>query len=439
MEATSDREPNDVVVSPRTRLHGELRLPGDKSISHRAAMIAALAHGKSAFENFSSAQDCEATLDCLRQLGISIVKEGSTVGIEGVGPGRLLEPEQDLNAGNSGTTMRLLAGLLAGQPFSSTITGDESLLRRPMLRLAEPLRLMGATVELGPNNCGPIRIKGQLPLTPITYRPAIASAQIKSAVLLAALSGRSSAIVEEPVKTRNHTELLLEEFGQVKQSVNSVSVDGQRALLSAELIIPGDISAAAFFIAAAIALPGSEILIHEVGLNPTRTGFMSKLTELGASIEFPQKRLRHNEIVGTIQVSGVPLQSKLPIVVRGDEVAGLIDELPLLAFLAASIGCGMELRDAGQLRVKESDRIAATVENLIRMGAAIVADDDGWTLQPGSKLRGAQLDSFGDHRIAMSCAVAALAADGASEIKGGKSAVAISLPEFWSLLESVSE
>lgn len=438
MSTLSNLNNDTASVSPIACLRGELRLPGDKSISHRAALIASLAPGKSQLDNFSTAADCGATLECLRQLGVEIVSDGSSVLVEGVGINGFAEPEGVLNAQNSGTTMRLLAGILAGQSFTSTITGDSSLLGRPMLRVAEPLREMGGTVELGENNCAPIRITGRHPLLPIRYQPAIASAQLKSAVLLAALVGNCDATIEEPSQTRDHTERLLQEFGSsITRTGKTIELHRSDRLHSCEVVIPADISSAAFFIAAAVALPGSEILIRDVGLNPTRTAFIRKLKELGASIDVSDERVRNNEPVGTLRVCGVPLHNQLGIVVTGDEVPGLIDELPLLAFLGASLGCGMALRGAAELRVKECDRIAATVENLKRMGAQITALDDGWSLAPGSNLRGTELRSYGDHRIAMSCAVAALKANGASLIEGGQSAVAVSLPEFWNLLNSV--
>lgn len=439
LTANQEPEAGVVVVSPINRLRGDLRLPGDKSISHRAAMVGALARGESTFKNFSTAQDCEATLDCLQALGVRVVRDGSTVTVGRTGATDLRQPEEILNARNSGTTMRLLAGILAGQPFTSTITGDDSLLRRPMLRVAEPLRLMGAKVELQANHCGPIKITGQRFLQPISYRPSIASAQIKSAVLLATISGNCGATIEEPTKTRDHLERMLGEFGSsIRWNDKTIIVYGDDPLHSCDLVIPGDISSAAFFIAAAVVLPGSDLSIRNVGLNPTRTAFISLMSELGANINVSDKRLESSELVGSVHVSGSPIKKKM-IEVCGSNVSSLIDELPLLAFFAASVGCGMKLREASELRVKESDRIAATVENLTRMGASIVEREDGWSLQPGARLRGAQLRSFGDHRIAMSCAVAALSAQGPSQIEDGIGAVAVSLPEFWTLLESVAE
>jgi len=429
-----------VRVSPITRLRGELRLPGDKSISHRAAILAALANDESVIENFSSAADCSATLACLRALGVDIDRDGSTVRIKGVGSSGLREPSQTLSADNSGTTMRLLAGVLAGLPFTTTITGDESLLRRPMRRVAEPLRLMGAEIELQSNGCAPMRVTGRQPLRAIEYKTPIASAQIKSAVLLAGLAANGTTRLQEPQPTRDHTERLLREFGvPVETNGNAVSLEGGSSLQGRSLLIPGDFSSAAFFIAAAISLPGSDLLIRDVGLNPTRTGFLATLQAIGAEIEILDQRTQSGEPVGSIRVRGLTSPKRDRIEIFGQGVADAIDELPLVAFLAASIGCEMELREAEELRVKETDRIAATVTNLTSMGAVIEEREDGWLLRRGGRLQGAQLSSFNDHRIAMCCAVAALSADGPSTIEDARACVRVSLPEFWQMLVSVSE
>jgi 3-phosphoshikimate 1-carboxyvinyltransferase len=429
-----------VLVSPINRLVGEFRLPGDKSISHRAAMISSLAKGESVLTNFSSARDCAATLECLQSLGVGIVSDGSTVIIAGAGPSGLQQPAQSLDAQNSGTTMRLLAGVLAGQPFAATITGDDSLRTRPMLRVAEPLRLMGAQIEVAADGCAPLVINGRRPLQAIQYKLPIASAQIKSAVLLAGLAADGITTVEEPAPTRDHTERMLSKFGaELQQSGNMISIRGGVTLTSRNLFVPGDISSAAFFIAAAVALPGSNVLIRDVGINPTRTAFLSILRALGADITVVDERLEGREPVGTLHIRGGKFKELPTIEVAGALVSNLIDELPLLAFVAASIGCEMKLSDAKELRVKESDRIAATVENLSRLGARIKECADGWQLYQGPRLQGAQLSSFGDHRIAMACAVAALTARGSSAIAGARNSVAVSLPEFWSLLENVSE
>lgn len=427
-------------MSPINGVRGELRLPGDKSISHRAALLTSLARGQSTLKNFSTAQDCAATLDCLEALGVRVTRDDSTVLIEGTGASGVRPPNQVLDAQNSGTTMRLLAGVLAGQPFSSTITGDDSLRARPMLRVAEPLRLMGAQVETDANGCAPLRINGRRPLLAIDYRLPVASAQIKSAVLLAGLAASGVTTIEEPSQTRDHTERLLPAFGaQLTRNGNTISIQGDSELRASELTIPGDISSAAFFIAAAAALPGSDLSIRDVGLNPTRTAFLSFISAMGAEISIRDERLEGGEPVGTLQVRGQELKQPATLEMSGAVVPTLIDELPLLAFLAASLGCEMKLSDAKELRVKESDRIVATVENLKRMGARIAELPDGWQLKGGGKLKGAQLSSFGDHRIAMACAVASLNASEPSTINGAKEVVSVSLPEFWTLIKSVSE
>jgi 3-phosphoshikimate 1-carboxyvinyltransferase len=437
---SSDTNEDLVTVNPITRIRGDLRLPGDKSISHRAAMIALLAKGESALENFSSAEDCAATLDCLEALGVRVLRKGSTVTINGAGASGLSAPERSLNAQNSGTTMRLLAGILAGQPFATTITGDDSLLSRPMLRIAEPLRLMGAEIETESNGCAPLRINGRRPLRPTNYQLPIASAQVKSAILLAGLAADGITTVEEPVQTRDHTERLLREFGvPVERSGNKLSIQGGAELHSCKLFVPGDISSAVFFIAAAVSLPGSDLLIRDVGLNPTRTGFLTALQTMGAEIILLDERLEGGEPVGSLRVRGIALPEPRPLEISGALVSNLIDELPLLAFLAASLGCEMTLRNAGELRVKESDRIAATVTNLTRMGALIEERADGWRIKRGGKLHGARLTAYGDHRIAMACAIAALSAEGASQIEGAANSVAVSLPEFWTLLKTVAQ
>lgn len=446
MKVTSNNEAGGgaVTVNPVNCIAGEMRVPGDKSLSHRAAMLGAIARGRSVLKNFSTARDCEATLECLRALGVVAETSGTTVCVEGAGDddGLLREPARALDAHNSGTTVRLLAGVLAGQPFEATLTGDESLRSRPMLRVAEPLRLMGADVETRADGRAPLRIRGRRPLRAIRYRLPVASAQIKSAVLLAGLSADGTTIVEEPTATRDHTERMLREFGaRVKCGGGEIRVEGGATLRGREVSIPGDISSAAFFVAAAVVLPGSDLSIRDVGLNPTRAAFLDALKEMGARIDIDDERLECGEPVGTLRVRGrAPGQSRKAAEISGALVPVLIDELPLLAFVAASIGCGMELRDARELRVKESDRIRATVENLARMGARVEEREDGWRVSGGGgRLRGATLASFGDHRIAMACAVAGLAADGPSEIEGAREAVAVSLPEFWNLLEGVAE
>jgi 3-phosphoshikimate 1-carboxyvinyltransferase len=436
----SVHENSSVNVSPVNRLRGEMCVPGDKSISHRAAMLAALARGSSVVKNFSSARDCAATLECLQALGVRVERRGSTISIGSDEDSGLREPTQVLDAQNSGTTMRLLAGILAGQPFAATITGDESLRSRPMLRVAQPLNLMGARVEAEAQGCAPLRINGRRPLKPLHYQLPVASAQIKSAVLLAGLNADGTTTVEEPAQTRDHTERMLLEFGaEVKRNGKEVSILGGARLHARDINVPGDISSAAFFAAAAVGRHGSNLSIRDVGLNPTRTAFLYALKELGADISLEDERLECGEPLGTLRVRGHLLKEARRLEISGAVVPNLIDELPLLAFVAAGLGSEMELRDAAELRVKESDRVHATVENLTRMGARIEERADGWLLHEGGKLHGALLSSFGDHRIAMACAVAALTATGASVIEGARDCVEVSLPEFWKLLESVAE
>ncbi len=425
-------------ITPARRLVGEVRVPGDKSISHRAAIIASLARDTSVLKNFSTAEDCDATVACLRALGVKVNRSDSTLTIEGA-PGILKQPQQVLDAHNSGTTMRLLAGLLAGQPFESEITGDASLLSRPMTRVAEPLRLMGAKCETLATGKGPLRIRGRRPLTAIEYRPDAASAQIKSAILLAGLFADSKTTVIEPTATRDHTERLLSEFGaEISGEGKSVSVKGGSHLTAREFAIPGDVSSAAFFIGAAVALNESTLTICDVGLNPTRTAFLPVLRQMGADINIRTERIKGGEPIGTIHVRRRNFAQAPVLVLSGEVIPHVIDELPLLAVIAATRQCTLEVRDAAELRFKESDRIAATVQNLRAMGATVDEHDDGFTVRGRAHLRGAQLHSFDDHRIAMAFTVAALSADGPSEIVGAE-CVAVSFPQFYELLESVIE
>lgn len=441
MNATTDetlKTDDTARVAPIAKLRGEMRVPGDKSISHRAAMMAALAEGRTEISNFSSAADCASTLDCLRALGVEITR-GETITVAGTG-GELSAPSALLDAGNSGTTMRLLAGVLAGQDFTSIITGDGSLRLRPMLRVAKPLREMGAEIATQASGCAPLEIKGRNPLRSIEYRLPVASAQIKSAILLAGLRATGRTTVIEPARTRDHTERMLQHFGvEVTRDGECVGVAGGARLRARDLRVPGDISSAAFFLAAAVMLPGSDLTITNVGLNPTRSAFLTALEKMGAHLEISDEKIEGGEPTGTLRVRGKEArEASRAIEIAGDIIPNLIDELPLLAFVAAGTNCELEVRDAAELRVKESDRIAATAENLRRMGARVEEREDGWRIYGAKKLRGAELSSYGDHRIAMACAVAALAAEGASQIEEARSAVAVSLPEFWSLLESIA-
>jgi 3-phosphoshikimate 1-carboxyvinyltransferase len=441
-------------IQPAQRLRGRLRVPGDKSISHRAAIIAALAEtgGRSRLTNYATSADCAATLACLGALGVRIKREGNSVEIEGMGLHWTRAPHAPLDCGNSGTTMRLLAGLLAGQPFNSTLTGDASLRSRPMKRIIEPLRLMGAHISSDDGERAPLGIEGRAPLAPIRYALPVASAQVKSCLLLAALNADGqSEIIEARGATRDHTERLLTLFGVDVQtewknyeghnSVPFVSLQTPVGLQPQDCNIAGDISSAAFFIAAAALLAGSELTLEGVGLNPTRTQILDTLRKLGANVSIADERAESNEEFGELRVRGhgelVPGETGANVL-RGALVAGLIDELPILCVVGTQIEGGLEIRDAAELRVKEADRISAMVKNLRAMGAEVEEYADGLRIAERTRLRGAQLESFGDHRIAMACTIAALIAEGESELDGAD-AVAISFPEFFTMLESVTE
>ncbi len=438
-------------IQPADSLNGKIRLPGDKSISHRAAILSALAEGETRIENFASSADCASTLDCLRNLGVEIGKEDSTVTVKGVGKKGFTKPSAPLDCGNSGTTMRLLAGVLAGQDFDSILVGDESLSKRPMKRIIAPLELMGAKIEAEDNHA-PLKIYGRNSLQPISYNLPVASAQVKSCVLLAGLNAVGKSIVLNPSSkfqtpnSRNHTELMLRYLGADIQEkfvetngefIEEISIGGGSILTAKDLIVPSDVSSAAFFLVGASCLENSEIVLENVGLNSTRTAILEVLRRFGADIEILNQREICSEIVGDIRVIGhknlsPETNSNL---VSGDIIANLIDEIPVLAVFGTQIENGLEIRGAEELRVKESDRIAAVVENLRRMNATVEEFSDGFRVEK-SDLKGAKIDSFGDHRIAMAFAIAALLADGETEI-GGAEHAGISFPEFFATLASV--
>lgn len=440
-----------VSVSPVKALRGTLSLPGDKSISHRSAIIAALAYkGTSRITNFSTSEDCESTLRCLEQLGVKVMREAAaTVCIEGAGAKGFRAPSEPLNCGNSGSTMRMLAGALAGHDVVATLTGDESLLTRPMKRIIQPLNQTGAHIQ-GTMDRAPLTVLGRQPLSAIRYELPVASAQVKTAILLAGLNARGRTEIIEPNATRDHTERLLSWFS-IKVDSKTIDDDGTsktRTALEAsqpfaarDVAVPGDMSSAAFLIAAAAAFPESELLITDVGLNPTRTGFLSILQLLGGDIELRNVRNEFNEPIGDVYFRGrykFEPQAPRANLIRGSLVAQVIDELPILAVLGTRLLGGIEIRDARELRVKESDRLAATVTNLRVMGAEVEEFEDGLKVRGPCQLQGAVLDSYGDHRIAMAFSVAALIATGTSEIKGAD-CVRVSFPEFFRSLESVSE
>ena len=421
-------------------------MPGDKSISHRAAMISALASGTSRIRNFATSEDCAATLRCLEQLSVSIARKSDEVVIGGAGMRGLSAPKGPLDCGNSGTTMRLLAGVLAGQDFEATLTGDESLRSRPMQRIIEPLELMGAEIL---SNAGrpPLTIRGRNPLRPIDYELPVASAQVKSAILLAGLHAGGQSRVVERTPTRDHTERMLrwfvvavEQGDAPKEGHTFAAVMGPARFAARDVDVPGDISSAAYFIAAAALLEGSSLEIANVGLNASRVGFLNVVESWDLAVKFEDRCALGGETFGSIQVEGSPdaRRADSPLKIDGDRIAGLIDELPLLAIIGSQLDSGIEIRDAGELRVKESDRIAATVAGLRVMGADVEEFDEGLRVGGRTRLRGARIDSRGDHRIAMSFAVAGLLAEGNTEIEHAE-CVSVSFPEFFDLLESVVE
>jgi len=418
-------------------------LPGDKSISHRYAMLATLADGTSELRHFSAAADCHSTLACMQALGSEVKTEKDTVRITGHGSQGLRESRKALDAGNSGTTMRLLAGILAGQKFSSKLTGDASLQKRPMKRVVAPLREMGADIRAREDNFAPLEIRGAK-LRAIDYKMPMASAQVKSAVLLAGLFADGITSVTEPSRTRDHTELALDEFGvHVEKDGRTIRVHGlagdhgNAQLRPRSLDVPGDLSSAVFFIAAASLLPDSNILIHNVGLNPTRTAILDLFAEMGASISMVSLKTSHGEVIGDLSVKGAALKGG---VIEGSRIPLVIDELPMLAALGPYTEQGIEIRDAAELRVKESDRIAALAENLRRMGAKVEERPDGLRIEgrKAGRLHGAEIEPHGDHRIAMAFAIAGLAADGPTVIRDAGYA-AVSFPAFFQELDRMAE
>jgi 3-phosphoshikimate 1-carboxyvinyltransferase len=396
-----------------------------------------LAHGQTVIENFSASQDCHSTLDCLSALGVPIQQVGDHVVVEGVGLDGLKEPTDVLNAENSGTTIRLLSGILAAQPFTTTITGDASLQRRPMRRIIEPLTRMGAAIDAREGNYPPLKVRGAT-LRPIEYHLPVPSAQVKSCILLAGLHADGSTTVQEPVNTRNHTEIALRAFqADVQAQGNRITVRGRVPLQGSRACVPGDISSAAFFVSAALMIPQSELVIKNVGLNPTRTGFVRLLQALGAEILITDLDEVQGEPVGNLLVRHRPaLFAASSMQINGSLVADVIDEIPILAVLGTQLAGGMILRDARELRVKESDRIHVVAENLRRMGAAIEELDDGLIVTGRQPLHGAEIESYGDHRIAMAFAIADLIAEGEVRIKNAD-CVAVSFPSFFQALRKL--
>lgn len=424
------------LIRPAKNIYGSIRLPGDKSISHRYGMLAAFAEGTSRFSNFSTGADCASTLACMETLGATVNRsEEGIVLVTGVG-GKVNQPAGPLDCGNSGSTIRMISGLLSAQQGEFTLIGDASLSKRPMKRIQTPLEAMGARLTLTGGHA-PIQIQGSQ-LTAIDYTTPIPSAQVKTCVLLAGLQTAGTTTVRESIRTRDHSELALRAFGaQVERTLDSVSISGPQTLHAIEAAVPGDISSAAFFLCAAALFPGSQLLLDSLGLNPTRATLLDVLTSLGLRVSVLNLEDKHSELVGTVQVTAPP-EGLGTTSITGALAAQLIDELPVLAAIAPYTRGGIRIRDAKELRVKESDRIALVVQNLRAMGAEVTEYEDGMDVPGGQHLHGATIDSGGDHRIAMAFSVAALRAEGDTLIHGSESAN-ISFPEFFDLLEFVAE
>ena len=412
---------------------GVVELPGDKSISHRYAILAALAEGCSEIFNYATAADCRSTLGCLRKLGVEIEANRERVRITGSGLDGLKPPKRALDAENSGSTMRMLSGVLAGQKFASTITGDNSLRKRPMRRVAEPLRQMGAEIRGRDGDLAPLEIRGGN-LHAIDYALPVPSAQVKSAILLAGLYAAGATAVRESVRTRDHTELALREFGATVETVkDSIRIQPRPKLIARQLTVPGDLSGGVFLACAALILPDSSLMLHNVGLNPTRAKVLDFLISIGAQINLASVQLRDGELIGDLSVRYSKLSGGS---IAGSQVAEMIDELPMLAALGTYTEKGIEIHDASELRVKESDRIATLATGLRQMGADVEEFPDGLRVagRSAGKLRGAKVDPQGDHRIAMALSVAALGAEGDTMIRDSE-CVGVSFPEFFETLE----
>jgi 3-phosphoshikimate 1-carboxyvinyltransferase len=426
----------DISVSPARGLEGVVTLPGDKSISHRYGLLGAIAEGATTIHNYSTGADCQSTLRCMQALGAKVEREGTKITIHGR---QLSEPAEMLDAGNSGSTIRMLSGILAAQPFTTRIGGDESLSGRPMGRIMRPLREMGAVMEGTARGSGeahypPLTIHGR-PLHGIDYTLPVASAQVKSCILLAGLFATGETIVRESIRTRDHTEIALRSFGaDLEVRGKAIHLAAGARLTGRELIVPGDLSSAAFFLVAALLMPDANLLVHRVGLNPTRSALLDFLVSMGASIQVIDVSESGGELIGDLRVRASRIKGGA---IEGALTAALIDEIPALAVLGAASREGLVVRDASELRIKETDRIATLAANFKRMGIRIETASDGFSIPGAQKFHAAELDSAGDHRIAMAFAVAALAADGPCTIRGAEAA-GVSFPEFFSTLQEIA-
>ena len=426
-----------MIIKPLGAFDASVAVPGDKSISHRYALLGGAAEGRTLIHNFSSSQDCHSTLSCLEQLGVQVLKDGLEVEIRSRGYKKWEAPAAALDAGNSGTTIRLLSGLLAGLPFEFTIKGDESLSGRPMSRIIEPLRAMGAQIESRESGLPPLTIRGGN-LKPVSYELPVASAQVKSCVLLAGLSAKGTTSVFEKVPTRDHTERALPLFGvPVSKKGGMISVTGPAQMKGTEVIVPGDMSSAVFFISAAMLVPGSRLTIPRVGVNPSRSALL-QLLELGGA-DITEKELKHagSEPCCDLSISySSRLFSAFPTEIMGELVPNLIDEIPVLAVLGSQLDKGLVVRDALELRKKESDRINAVVCNMRALGITIEEFEDGFRIPGGQVFDGGEIDSFGDHRIAMAFSIAGLISRQGIKINN-PDCVNISFPGFYGVLDSL--
>ncbi|SMB89210.1 3-phosphoshikimate 1-carboxyvinyltransferase [Desulfonispora thiosulfatigenes DSM 11270] len=418
-------------VSKIPKLTGKIKVPGDKSISHRAIMFGALAWGKTNVKGFLQGEDCLSTIKCFRKLGIKIEQNNDEVQIWGKGLKGLTEPQDILDVGNSGTTLRLISGILAGQNFLSILTGDNSIRKRPMARVTDPLRLMGADISGRENGkLAPLVIKGQN-LKAINFTSPVASAQVKSAILLAGLYAEGITEVNEPSKSRNHTEIMLKSFGaEIDEVDNKVRIKPMPNLQAQDIHVPGDISSAAFFLVAGAIHPSADLLLEGVGLNPTRTGIIDVLQQMGANLEITETWTSAGEEVGNIRIKSSNLKG---IKFGGDIIPRLIDEIPVIAVAACFASGITEIRDAEELKVKESNRLSTIATELTKLGAKIEELPDGLRIEGNSSLTGKLVESYHDHRIAMSLAVAGIMAEGTTVIKDSE-CVDISFPGFFEML-----
>lgn len=425
-------------IFPANSLHGVVTVPGDKSISHRYALLGGIADGDTTIYNYSTGADCQSTLSCMQRLGVAyeyaVEDDRRVLKIHGKGAAHLQEAAGGLDAGNSGSTIRMLSGILAAQPFRSVITGDASLVKRPMRRIITPLEAMGARIEATDGQFPPLIIHGG-PLRAIHYQSPVASAQVKSCVLLAGLFADGETVVEEPLKTRDHTEIALAELGaQIEVQGRIVKIKGGSQLTGKPLYVPGDLSSAAFFLVAALVVSDADVTISHVGLNPTRTALLDVLRGMGANIKLLHVEQANGELIGSLRVKTSRITGG---VIEGAVTASVIDEIPILSVLGAVSREGLIVRDCGELRVKETDRIATIAGNLARMGVEVKTTEDTIEIPGRQKLRAAELPSSGDHRIAMAFAVAALAANGTSLIQEAEAA-SVSFPEFFGTLQQLA-